>query len=903
MDRARQAPPGDRPRRRGAELADLPESARDGWWFHYGRALAAVARTAPPRVLDLLDAYPPSRFPRSLDGALGVLAEADPARLLRYLAGPWRQGLSGCLTPAVLRTLARSGAPELAAYARGAAERPRELAALLAAQAPADRPATYETAVAGRGAAHHGVDPLVLDVLPRRYVTDVARRAAAAARARGAAWSTVLFSASYLPPAEIRKTLLDATRRPAAEDRAFGWQQYLRNAARTGDPAQVTEAAAESARRLRNEQDPVRGQAVRALADDVRPALWRTASLPHLSRIVRDAVDARDCSHETRSALTRLALGVLRAHAAGPDREPVDWGLATLVALHGHTGAVDLGRLDRTLRRGQEHQVHAALRRHIHAEAEKNDYRLLLGLARAVGRRADAMTELQDMLRTAAEHGDDSTAREAIRLWLEPRATRAERVEQILTIEPSAAALPCVAEAVAVHRTDLLDLLLTGRPPYGRFLRDKSPWVFPVGGPVVRRWLPRQQRAYLQQLKSCADDAGLDTWRRAEAIRCAAFVPEGGLALVRRWVDAPDVALAEAALGALGRTGDDLPLLLGHAGGDRARVAVYTATQATRHVRPSRLEPLLAELLTGPGKKVTSRKEAARLTATRLPAPMAAPLLARAFAAPDAHRDVRAACVAFAAYGLLGEDAAWEILAAAAGDSESVLRGAALRLAPLDLPRAHRVRYAALVAAVADTDDDELAALALTELASWAPWSPEAPALLSRALTDVERLDTARWQAAASGLVRAATRSDAGTDTLCAALTTLMDHGAAPDAGKERDRPAYRRVEHVAGLLAAHTPRAKLQRTVALAVARLLAARDPFVVRAAEILVGAVDLTEQGLRELAALHADRPALASRVAGRLRERLRREAEGATTARPWPTPSPRQGPTRRACSRGR
>ncbi|MEV5613072.1 hypothetical protein [Streptomyces sp. NPDC052225] len=857
------------------ELAALPAAARDGWWFHHGRALAAVAPAAPPRVLDLLDAHPPLRFPLSLTDALAVLAKADPARVLGYLAGPWRQSLSGRLTPAVLRALARSRTPELAAYARLAAEQPRELAALLAAQAPADRPATYETAVAGRGAAHHGVDPLVLDELPRRYVTDVARRAADAARTRGAAWSTVLYSASYLPPAEIREGLLDATRRPDAEDRAFAWQQYVRNAARTREPAQLGEVAGELARRLRNEQDPVRSRALRALADDVRPDLWPLDCLPDLSRIARDAIEARDSSYDSRAALTRLALGILRAHAAGQNPEPVAWALDTLVALHGHTGAVDLGRLDRTLRRGQEHQVYAALRPRIEAEARDHDYRLLLNLARALGRRAAGLPELQARLRTAAEHPASSTAREAIRLWLEPRATRAERVEEVLHVEPSAVELPYVADVLAHHRTDLLDPFLTGRPPYGRFLTGKGPWAFPVGGPAVRRWLPRQQQAYLRQLERIADDTGLDTWRRAAAIRSAASVPEGGLDLVRRWVQGPDVALAEAALGALGRTGEDLPLLLGHAGGDRARVAVYAATQATRHVSPSQLGPLLTELLTGPGKKVTSRKEAARLAATRLPAPVAAPLLARAFAAPDAHRDVRAACVAFAAYGLLGEDAAWEILAAAATDSEPVLRRAALRLSPLDLAPERRVRYAGLVAAVADTDDDELAALALAELASWSPWTPEAPELLARALTDVGRPAAARWHAAAVGLVSAATRTDTGTDTLCAALTTLIGHGAAPDAGEKWDRPAYRRVEYVAGLLSAHAPWERTHRPVARAVGRLLARHDPFVARACEILVGAVDLTEPGLRELAALHADRPALAARGADRLRERLRRE----------------------------
>ncbi|MFI6876899.1 hypothetical protein ACIBL6_26025 [Streptomyces sp. NPDC050400] len=860
------------------ELAALPEASLDGWWLRYGPVLAALAKAAPLRVLDLLDARPPQHFPHSMSHCLGLLAAAAPGRVLRMATGPWRQRIAARLTSSALRTLARSGAPELAGYAGGAAERPQELAALLRAQAPADRPATYEAAVAGRGTAHRGVDSVLLDALPRRHAADVARAEARAARERGDTWLTVLLAESYLPPAEARAALAAATRRPVAEQRAAAWPLYVRNAARTGDPDRVTEAAEELARRLRNEQDPVRGAALGALADDVRPDLWSAAALPHLGRLAEDALQARDCSYPTRGALTRLAVGVLRARAADPARDHTDWALDTLVALHGQVGSVHLGRLDLTLRRGQEHQVYAALRPRIDIECGVNDHHFLLALARAVGRRAAGMPELQDQLRRAVERGDDSTAWSAIELWLEPRATRDERAAEVLALEPSAVELPCVAEVLARRRTDLLDRFLTGDAPRGRFLTDRRAWAFPAGGRVLSRWLPRQQRAYLEQLRACADDTRHDLWRRADAVRRGAHVPDGGRSFARGRADAPDVPLAEAALGALGATGHDLPLLLSHAGGDRARVAVYAATRATRHVPPSELAPLLDELLTGPGKKVTSRKEAARLTATRLPAPVAAPLLARAFTAPDAHRDVRAAAVAFAAYGLLGQDAAWRILAAAAHDGDAVLRLAALRLGVFDVAPDRRERYADLVATVADTDDDELAEAALTALASWVPWSPQAPALLARTLADVARPTPAVWTAAGRALLTAAAQSTAGADALTAAIGALMAHGAAPDAGEERDRPAHRRVEHVADQLADRLPRTPALRPVARTVAESLAGRDPFVATAVRVRLGAVDLADPGpgLRELAGLHDGRPVLAADTAGRLRDRLRRES---------------------------
>ncbi|MBO1330812.1 hypothetical protein [Streptomyces sp. VRA16 Mangrove soil] len=866
-----------------AHLAEVPENARDGWWQQYGHILAALAATAPQRVLDLLEAHPPRHFPWSLRTALGTLTTAAPGRVLRMMTGRWRDRLHGrgTLTPAVLRAVVRSGAPELDAYLPVAAGHPEDLAALLRAQAPAGRPAVHETALAGRGAAHRDLDTGVLDALPRFYVAEVARRAARTARERGDSWDTVLLAESYLPPAEAREALDAATRRPVAAHRAVAWPLYVRNAARSADPAQVTATAVELAARLRNEQDPVRSAALQALADDVRPALWRSDALAHLGRLATDALQARDCSYGTRGALTALAVGILGHHAADGEQALVDWALDTVVAVHGHTGAVRLGRLDHTLRRGQEHAVYEALLPRIEAEEKKNDFRLLLTLTGAVGRRAAHMAGLQERLGRAVAHGSDSTVREAVPLWLEPRATRDERVARLLDQEPSAVELWGVAEVVTRRRTDLLDRFLTGRPPYGRFLMKNSAWALRAAGSDTRRWPPRQQRAYLAQLKGIADDTGLDLWRRAEAVRRAVHVPEGGAGLARRTAADPDadVTLVEAALAALGRTPDDLPLLLSHAGDDRARVAVYAVTQASRHARPSRLAPLLDELLTGPGKKVTSRKEAARLIALRLPAAQAAPLLARGYAGEGAHRDVRAAIVAFAAYQLLGEDAAWEILTDAVGeDSEAVLRQAALRLSVYDVAPPLRARYAALIASVADTapaDNAELADTALTALASWVPWAPQALETLARLLTDVERRAPKVWGAAGKALVSVAGQTAAAAATLTGAVRTLMAHGPAPDAGEEQDRPAHRRIEYVAGILAEEARKTPALRPLARELGRVLAEDDAFVPRAAQVGLAALDFAAltDGLRDLARLHDGRPALAARTAQELRGRLR------------------------------
>ncbi|MCZ4516707.1 hypothetical protein O3Q52_53140, partial [Streptomyces sp. ActVer] len=438
-------------------------------------------------------------------------------------------------------------------------------------------------------------------------------------------------------------------------------------------------------------------------------------------------------------------------------RELVNWALRTLVRISGNTGRADLGRLDAKLRRGQEHQVYEALRPWIEAGAEKSDYSLAFSLARAVGRRAAGMPELQELLWQAVRFGSDGTVRDAVELWLEPPATRDERAARVLSLEPSAGTLWPVLDVITRRRTDLLDVLLADIPPYGRFLTKGSPWTVPVSH-YVRRWLPRQQEAVARQLGEQAADAGLPSYTRVAAIAQGAWIPGAGVGLVRDWTGSSDVVLAEAALGALahtGRPGDALPELLAHAGNDRARVAVYAATRASRHVAPSQLVGQLREVLLGPGVKVTSRKEAARLAAARLPIPVAAGLLTEAYERPGAHLDVRAACVAFAG-ALLTEESVWTLLHDASG-AEPVLRAAVLRVSPLDLPERHRARYAGLVRDVSATDDPATANLAFAALSHWAPWSPDAPTVLASATADLSNRTS--WRAAAQGLVVAATGS------------------------------------------------------------------------------------------------------------------------------------------------
>lgn len=860
------------------ELSGLPAAARDAWWHGEGhpRGLAAATRALPHRVLDLLERFGPTRLPAVLHGSLGHLVAADPVGLARLAIGP-----DGCarllhaLSGTQLRRLVRALPDTLLVELGRSAPDPAGLGRILRALPPGRRAALHEAVTENRGggASTVSVDTGLLDALPRNRVAAVAQRAADRARARGDD-AAVLDAVSHLPFDEGREQLLAATRRPAADDRARAWALLVGSAGRSGDPATVA-AVLEDLLRLRNEQDPVRSAALTALAG-VRPALLTDAVEPLLDRIAADAVEARDSSPATRSALGSLAVGALREHAVTGQRGLLNWALRTLVRITGTSGSADFGRLDRTLRRGQEHTVLDALRPWLEAGAERSDYGLVLALARAVGRRADAMPGLQDLLWQAVNYGDAAAARSAAALWLQSPEGRDERVESLLARHPSAIALPDVRRVVTHRRTDLLAAYLDGTPPRGRFLAPGAPWAVEVAG--AGRWTPRQQRAAQRAVEHTITDEKLPLYLRTAALGQLARIPGRGADAVRAWTDDRDVVLAEAALAALAHTdrpAESLPELLAHAGDDRARVAVYAAGRAAAHTRPSRLAPLLAAR-TGPGTgKVTSRKEMVRLAAALLPRAEAAGLLADAYGQPGQHLDVRAACVV-AGRPLLTDVRVWGMTEDAAG-GERALRVAVARAHPTELDPALRPRYARLIQDVCRTDDDTLAALAHTALVPWLPWAPHAAAVLADAVTDLDR--RGRWRPAADALVDAALATPEAVGALNRALSLLATGETADDAGVERDRPARRRLGHLARTLSLRAgPNNRPASAVLATAGRTLAANRDLVPDAVALLARSLDLAgdpdtlHTELVALAALHAGRPALAARTASTVGRRV-------------------------------
>lgn len=858
---------------------------RDDWWALHATTVAALAPLRPERVLTLLERYGPGGLPPALSRALAPLATADVERVIRWLTSPERerQGHERVPPPAVLRALLRAEPASLTALGRHWLRRGPHFAALVRAMAPGRRPAFVDAVGGGTGQ-----DPAqaVLDLLPRERRWTEVRRAAAAFDGTGHWWDDLDILAQG-PLDEARSALLAAIGRSHADDRAAAWPLYVACAARDGGRAAVTEVLTAAGRRLRNERDTVRAATLGALAE-AHPRVFAPADVPLLDAIATDALEARDTSSATLAALRTLAIRLLVEHAGAAtgdvpgNRGEVaidagnglrEWALRTLVRITERVGVPDFGPLRRALRRGQEQQLFDALRPSLDAGAGRADFRLLLGLAAALGPRARRLPELQDRLATAVERGDDETFEAAARLWLAAPATRDERAARIVAREPSAVVLPPVRHVLSRRRTDLLDGLLADTPPHGRFLMDGARRPLPDLADSDR-WLPRQQRAAVRLAGEAIADRTLPLDDRAALIRAAAPVPEFGRALAFAHEDDPDVVVAEAALGALPRTDrphDALPTLLDRADGDRARVAVYAAARAARFAAPSRLAHALGPLLTGERTaKVTSRKEAVRLAARFLPPRRAVPLLARAFHAPDRHPDVRAAVVR-ALPPLLGEPQARTLIEDAARDDTAPVHEALLAVTPWELAEPHRRAYAAVVCSAYDTS------LALTEgfaghaalhaMGVWCRYSPELARRISGTTRDLG--DRARWSFAAWALRDLAVSElphpvggAAPGSVFHSAVAELLAATHTPEGGcdalENRDVPALQRLRHLTSFSYAANVRAELLEAVAqqLAGEPLLA---PERVELRGLLVGlATEPTEllERLRDLAAEFED-----------------------------------------------
>lgn len=779
-------------------LAELPRPLREAWWTATAAGIEVAATHAPERVIDLLERYPANRSWH----CAGRLLDADPVRTLAlYLGAGQRHQLTRLLRRrAVRRRLASLPDDRLAEVGRAVRDVEESLIDLLRSVPPGRRDALFTEVMADVDQSQATYSPYLLSVLPlRRRVAEARRMLALRSVAddpRQTRWIT-----AFLPYDEAEPVLRAVTRRSDALDRADGYRSLIACAGRARDPEVVTRMLA-ALGRLRNEQDPVRQAAVQALTG-IPPRLWTAGHVPVLDRFVEDAVNARDCSYQTRRDLSRLAAAIFEEGARQDEPAMLEYGLRVLERLAGSVGTVSVHRLSRVLRRGQEAELVRRLAPYLEAEARHDRHQLAFLLAEALDRRGHDLPELQRALERALTATGESDAIRAVDFWLAPPRTRGERVEALLTADPSVVMLGSVFNELAARRTDLLEYFLGRRARKGRFAQSGVRRVRYVPRQLVRRWTGRQREAYAELLERVVWNTSLPLHERAQAVRMLGEVPAIEAGRLRHLES--EVLLRRAMLTTLpwtARPQEVLAELLSYAGSDDAHVAVSAAARAARFVRPAELpaalEPVLAE------GKITARKEAVRLLAGHH-APGAMARLRGLWEAEGQHKDVRVAIVS-AVLGLLDEPGAWDLLTEAvamargdgAGDAVADLVAPVLGAQPLDVPSRWRAALGELIIAATLAEERTVRLPAVAALPRWIAHAPGAMERLAEVARDLD--DGASWRAAVRGLVTGAC-SGYEPEVLRRTVRALAAAPAEPDAGAARDRPAAQRLADVVEVL------------------------------------------------------------------------------------------------------
>ncbi|TCO45173.1 hypothetical protein EV646_109348 [Kribbella antiqua] len=847
----------------------LPSGAdRDEWWQGTAYGVVGALDHDEAQVAGLLKtALPDDQLPLAIISILGRLIDADPAGALAILLTPSRAAaLGAALTPAVRRRLHRYSDYDLIALGRLLWP---DLTQLLS-DLPPSRRATIFTAVTSTVELGQTVLPTeLLAVLPRELRFEQARRMLTLAPIAETARERWRITA-FLPYDEAFALLRPEITQPDADDRAWVYRAVIGSAGYSRQSAHV-ESALTWATRARNERDTVRQGVVRA-TNELPPSTYTDLLVAPLQTLLTDALEARDTSWYTRSLLGHIAETAVREGALRQQEQLLEWGLQAHARITENQGTIQLYGIIDGLPRGQENAVYDVLREYVDAAVARREFILPMGIARAFGKRGWGNEHLHHALEQAVWSNQEPTVGQATELWLEPTATRSERIERIIGRDVGMARWDPVWATVTELRTDLLDAVLAAPERIRRFERNHAAWQ--VSSAALRRWLPRQHARYAELLAAAASDANMPAWARANAVSALGRVPGVGCTAVEAFLSSDAVLLQEAALSALAWTDSPeqvLPVLLENVGDDRARVAIYAASRAARFVRPSRLPSLLLPVLIGAGVKVTSRKEAARMLG-QLRVPGASVVLTEAWS--SAHRDVKAAITSAASQYLLHEPASWALLQQAVHDTAATANVLTQR-SSYGMAAKYRSRYADLLIAVTNRPEPEVVRRALLSLRRWGRWNPSAAPVCAGFITD---LTTRAWNDATTALVGlVATDPQLGLDDLISVvrlLVRLESDPNLPNALPDRDHPARQRLTAVVhGLTSSFNAKPAESRQVLKTVAAELTDPD-FLGLRLQLLTYAIDWADLSteLATLATAVADRPLAALTATDLLQTRL-------------------------------
>ncbi|MFP2913061.1 hypothetical protein ACLESD_50255, partial [Pyxidicoccus sp. 3LFB2] len=418
-------------------------------------------------------------------------------------------------------------------------------------------------------------------------------------------------------------------------------------------------------------QDPVRAAMLGALVRWPR-RVWRREHTPAVGRMLRDALDAADLSHETAQLAEALLLRVFGLDPA--------WGSTWLATLIKERGVLHNPRLGEQLTDDEVRAAAPQLLAIAKAWAQRERGQPLLQLAHSLGERVSLVPGFADMLgdmcdeaprawmalslsQWMSKHGRarfEATLGATVRRWydrgwhseiislaasqeegevLHPELVSGlERVAlrlgqeshsaltvlwkrdwrafdrllpALLKSDASVICFPVVHYYLHRRRQDLLTPFLGAPVITGRYATGKTGWLLAFGGEFFR-WTPEQSATYSGAVGRMLDDAERDTPTLLWATTTLAAIDWAPMDRLCALAEDVRPAVQEKAIRVMARCdqGQGVPTLLRCLEDARARMAIYGLRRAFNGMPASRVLALLSGV---PLSKVTVAKEVVRL--------------------------------------------------------------------------------------------------------------------------------------------------------------------------------------------------------------------------------------------------------------------------------------------------
>jgi hypothetical protein len=861
-----------------------PRRAYHSLWLRFDTAWVPLALQQPEKVVEFIAAFfdPPSFRYENLSGGVYYWTSSlpgIPSKLLEILTKRVPEAIFTLLTRADFREqLRRSGLPmavlkhfrlfspeQQVSLLQPLVEQPEYVALALAQLPPSVRAARFAAVYAEIDTQHTFWPDDLLEVLPHAERSKLAQHMLTRREIRENPQRQLAMTA-YDDIDNARPVLEQAASAALADERAEALALLVRCTARYRRGLSETLTFLQ---RLKNEQDPVRNVVWEAL-EKVPPRLFQAEHVTLLTQMVDFSIEARDSSYATLTLIGNLAFRLLSVTV--PKSELFSFSLDTLCKIAQHD--TRLPSLSKNLPRGTEKAIVEGFIPLIRAFEKYEQHNFLLALAQALDKRGWEMATLQSLLETVINAKPDYLARHAISLWLAAPKTRDSRVRQLLDSDPSVITHDSVFQHLHHRRQEWLEPFLTGKPIKGRFLTGKTFYLLPASN-GFHRWLPRQQQAFTKWLHTVAKDNKQEVEKRVQAIHTLAQIPTSDTATFGTYLKSEEVAIIEAALGALSwidRPSAALPILLQYLDSDRARVAMYALPRCARFVEPAYLVTVLKELLSRDHLRVTVHKEAIRLLGTYATS-ASLPLLRTQWQRPSIHRDVQIA-IGHAARNLLNHEEAWLLLEKMAQSEDIDITRSLCTQQPSVLAEAARVRYARLLVNLTQHTEVQVRREAFIALKAWTVGAEAeiAAAAVSR-IIDLE--NSPEWKSALEVLLICCS-DGAVTERLDEVVQALVNAPITDDvnAMPERDLPARQRLFELCERLC-HLPESNRLRSTLDTLASLYLQDASLWPQAALLYVAGLSWAKQAADRLISLarEADnQPIFVQALREAVRERL-------------------------------